>query len=407
MAGAARVNFLYVYDGHWPHNATRVSKQISVLISAGHSVTILSRSRPGQALNETNGKLSVVRLPSWKWRLADKLATYPVFLNPVWVSAIRSAASAIKADAIIVRDLPLAPAALHVARKMRIPAHYDMAEVYPAALDSILSHEAGIAIKIVRTLKLAEAIEKWVVHRAQSTFVVSEDSRERCIALGVPADRVVLVGNTPANPEALLSDWPIPDDLADAADRPMILFVGNIFADRGLRYVIDAMPAVLRSVPPALFVVVGDGRECPLLKAQVAEQSLQQHVRFLGWKHHDTHPAYLRHAQVGVLPFVATEHIRITLANKLFDYMGASLPVVASDVPSMRRIIDDASCGMLVEPENAAALADVLVKLLLDRSLRQTLGTNGREAVSGRYAWSNDASRFLAAVERPSTHARR
>jgi hypothetical protein len=59
------VKILYVYDGHWPHNATRVSKQVNVLIGAGHLVTILSRSRPGQPASEINGKLSVVRLPSW------------------------------------------------------------------------------------------------------------------------------------------------------------------------------------------------------------------------------------------------------------------------------------------------------------------------------------------------------
>ena len=396
---------LYVYDGHWPHNATRVSKQIDALRDAGHEVVIVSRGAADRPTHESDSGLTVARLPFLRSPVLNKVVSYPVFLNPVWIRHIRANVRASRADCIVVRDLPLAPAALHVGAGEDLPVHYDMAEVYPAALRSMLPHESGLPLRLVRATRVAEAIERWVVQRARTTFVVSSESRDRCIALGVPAERVVLVGNTPANPDALRAEWPTPADIADLANRPTVLFVGNIFADRGLRYAIDAMPLVLKHLPSAVLIVVGDGRERARLEEQVAGLELDSHVRFLGWKHHREHPAYLRHSHVGLLPFLSTEHIRITLANKLFDYMGAGLPVLASDVPPMRRIIEETGSGFVTKAGDSVALADRLVQLLRDEPLRRELGSNGQRAIDREYAWSNDARRYVEAIERGAVGA--
>lgn len=399
----APMKVLYVYDGHWPHNATRVSKQVQALLGAGHDVTILSRGSAGRPCDEGDGRLTVTRLPFFRWRAANRLVSYPVFMNPVWLRRIHRSAVRMKADCIVVRDLPLAPAALMVGARLGVPVHYDMAEVYPVALHSMLPHESGLALRVVRATGAAGAIERWVVHRATSTFVVSEESRARCVKLGVPPSRVVLVGNTPANPEALRKQWPAPTDILDLGARPIALFVGNIFADRGLRHAIDAMAIVARTIPDAMLVIIGDGRERGRLEEQVANQSLQANVRFLGWKHHDTHPAYLRHAQIGLLPFLATEHICITLANKLFDYMGAALPVVASDVPPMRRVMEETGSGFVSPAGDSGAMATLLVRLFQSAELRERLGANGQKAIAGQYAWHNDARRFVDAIQRGAT----
>src|SRR6185437_9492881 len=357
------MNVLYLYDGHWPHNATRVSKEIETLIAAGHSTTILSRGKRRDDDDRRAPSLRVSRMPSAARTGVDRLLSYPVFVNPVWVWQIWREARATDADCIIVRDLPLAPAALVVGRLAGVPVHYDMAEVYPVALHTLLPHEAGFAILLVRATHLAETVERLVVRRATTTFVVSEESRLRCVSLGVPADRVVLVGNTTANADELAARWPIPTDIADLADKPIALFVGNVFADRGLRYAIEAMSVLAAERPDAVLVIVGDGRERARLQELVDSRGLGQRVRFLGWKHHRDHAAYLAHAQLGLLPFMKTAHICITLANKLFDYMAAGLPVLASDVPPMRRVLEETQSGLLVEPGDADALAAALIRL--------------------------------------------
>ena len=60
-------------------------------------------------------------------------------------------------------------------------------------------------------------------------------------------------------------------------------------------------------------------------------------------------------ASIGILPFLATEHINITLANKLFDYMASALPIVASDVVPMRRVLSETEAGVLFPAGDAVS----------------------------------------------------
>ncbi len=391
---------LYVYDGHWPRNATRVGKHVDALLRAGHQVRIVSRSLEGLPREEEKGSLSVARMPFLASPFLNRLLNYPLFLNPAWLWHIWRQARRMQPDCLIVRDLPLAPAALWVGRMLGVPVHYDMAEVYPLGMLSILPHEMTLAIRIVRFTRAAYAIESYVLRRAATTFVVSEESRERCHSLGVPPERVVLVGNTPADAAELGADWPVPDDIRDLAGKPVAIFTGNLFADRGLELSIDAMVEVVRELPDATLVVFGEGRDRPRLEAHVARVGLGSRVRFLGWKHHSTQPGYLRHSQIGVMPYPSTPHTCTTLPNKLFDYMAAGLPVVATDIPPIRRIVVECDVGLLTAPGDVSAFARGLLTLFRDSGLRAKFGRNGVAAIAGPYSWKEDERRFIQAVER-------
>ncbi len=390
---------LYVYDGHWPRNATRVGKHVDALLRAGHRVRLLSRSMAGVPRREESGGLSVARMPYLRVPILQRLVNYPLFLNPLWVWHIWKHARQVKPDCIMVRDLPLAPAALLVGGILGLPVHYDMAEVYPLGMLSILPHEMTLAIRVVRFTRAAYAVERLVLRRATTTFVVSEESLMRCRELGVPADRVVLVGNTPADADALGASWPVPEDVRDLAGQPVAIFVGNLFADRGLDYAIEAMAVLIKDLPGAALVVIGEGRDRSRLEAKAAGLGLGDRVRLLGWRHHSTQPAYLCHAQVGVLPYPSTPHTCTTLPNKLFDYMAAGLPVVATDIPPMRRIVTECDAGLLTPPGDPVSFAKALLTLFRDAGLRARFGRNGKAAIAGRYSWKNDERRLIERVE--------
>lgn len=396
---ARPLNVLYVYQGDWPRNATRPAKQTRSLLEAGHTVVLLSGNPKGEPRRENVHPLLVERVPSFGSPRLYRVLGFPVFVNPVWLWAIMGAARRSRADCIIVRDLPLAAAALAIGAALRMPVHYDMADVYPVAMRANRADHPGLVSRFTRNPAVAELIERFVVRRVATVFVVSEESRNRCIGLGVAPGRVIVVGNTPENLADLQREYPIPRDIADWAGRPIVLFVGNLLADRGLAEAIDAMALVATDVPEAALAVIGDGREEANLRARVAERGLEGRVRLLGWKPHSQHAPYYAHAAVGVLPFHATEHICITLANKLFDYMGAGLPVLASDVPPMRRVLSETGAGVLVPPANVRALAHGLITLLRDPGLRKRLGEAGRHSVATRYSWTEDRRRFLDAIE--------
>ncbi len=104
-------------------------------------------------------------------------------------------------------------------------------------------------------------------------------------------------------------------------------------------------------------------------------------------------------SDVGLLPFLPGRHVKITLANKLFDYMAAGVPIVASDLPPMRRILEETRAGVLFTPGDSASLASAVVDLLRDGAMRRRLAQNGRRAAAEKYNWREDEKRFLEIFE--------
>lgn len=395
------MRILYVYDGDWPRAATRVAKQTRSFARAGHEVFLIARNSLGQPRRQREPWMTVFRLPYFG-RWLNRGLNFPFFLNPVWIWAIWRAAAAVSAECIVVADLPLAPTALWVGRWLRIPLHYDMAEVYPEFLRSLWAcDEMGWSDHLVRNPGAAEWIERRVLRRFRMIFVVSAESAARCRRLGIPAERLVVVGNTPEDVEGFGARRPMPSDLEPWKQRPRVLFVGTLIGDRGVTAAVQAMEIVVRAVPTAVLIVVGDGPDRARIAAAIERAGLHDHVVLLGWRDSAELGGYYQHADLGLLPFRDTPHIRITLANKLFDYMAAGLPVVAVDVPPMRRVLGETRAGLLYRPGDTAELARLIVELLNDPARRAAFGANGRRAVITQYSWRQDEARLLAAITRP------
>jgi glycosyltransferase involved in cell wall biosynthesis len=399
------MRILYVYDGDWPRNATRPTKQTRSLARAGHQVRLIARNELRKPRRESNDWMTVVRLPSVGPRWLNRVVNFPYFFNPFWIYGIWKAARDFHAECILVRDLPLALTSIWAGKFLGIPVHYDMAEVYPEFLRSLWEFdEMGWMDHLVRNPRAAELIERLVLPRVRSVFVVSEESRERCRRLGVPDDRLVLVGNTPDDVEMLIAPHPEPPELADLRERPKLLFVGTLIGDRGVVVAVQAMPAILRAVPEAVLVIVGDGPERERIAATARDLGVADQVRLVGWRNHADLPGFYSHADIGLLPFLDGSHVRITFANKLFDYMAVGLAVLAADLPPMRRILQETDAGVLFPPGDPEALATAAVDLLRDPARRRGLGQHGQQAVLTEYRWSVDEQRLLAAFN-PSSWA--
>jgi glycosyltransferase involved in cell wall biosynthesis len=87
-----------------------------------------------------------------------------------------------------------------------------------------------------------------------------------------------------------------------------------------------------------------------------------------------------------------------TMPNKLFDYMSVGLPVVATRMRPVARVIAAEGCGVLVD-DNAESVAQAIEGLLGDAELRERLGRNGKQALNERYRWDGEGRRLLRSVE--------
>jgi len=99
-----------------------------------------------------------------------------------------------------------------------------------------------------------------------------------------------------------------------------------------------------------------------------------------------------------VLPFATTDHINRTIANKLFDYMGAGKPVIVSEAPPMVRIVNQEKCGIVADCQTHESIAMAIAGL--DGHDCHCLGENGMRAAKSKYNWSIDSANMVKFIER-------
>jgi glycosyltransferase involved in cell wall biosynthesis len=391
------LNVCKVWDADYPWDV-RVEKVASTLTSSGCAVHLAARNKGRLPIREERSEATVHRLPSWRWvpHAVDKASTFPAFVNPRWLRHIWSVARRSRADVILCRDLPLAPACIVVARALGIPVVLDMAENYPAMLESMRSTGRGGPLDaVVRNPRFARWVERWTLKRVDGVMVVVDESGDRLVAEGVAREKIAVVSNTP----------PLNRLAAQQADHepgePLrVVYLGLVEAQRGIETLLDAM-AILRREQQAIHLVLyGDGVDAPHFRARASELGLTApFVEFRGRVPNATALSALPAAHVGVIPHWSDESWNTTVPNKLFDYMAAGLAVVTSDAAPCERIIRTTGAGLVYHDRDAADLADKL-RLLQDAAVRKQAAARGRAAIAATYNWERDSDRMMALLER-------
>lgn len=104
-------------------------------------------------------------------------------------------------------------------------------------------------------------------------------------------------------------------------------------------------------------------------------------------------------ARAGIVIYQpAANHIE-SQPIKMFEFMAAGLPVVASNFPLWREIIEGNKCGLSVDPQNAEAVRNACMELLNNPENAQVMGRNGKKAVDAKYNWTNEEKKLLELYE--------
>jgi glycosyltransferase involved in cell wall biosynthesis len=173
--------------------------------------------------------------------------------------------------------------------------------------------------------------------------------------------------------------------------KDIVLYAGHLYEWKGA----DVLLEVARHMKGVVFVFVG-GTKDDLQKFKQEAARLDT-VLIVGHRPHAEMPAYMRAADVLVLPNSAKEKISShhTSPLKLFEYMASGTPIVASDLPSITEILSSDS-ATLVSPDNPKALAEGIREVLADKEGSQKRARRAQEVVQG-YTWDKRAKTILAA----------
>jgi glycosyltransferase involved in cell wall biosynthesis len=180
-------------------------------------------------------------------------------------------------------------------------------------------------------------------------------------------------------------------NVADPTRKDIVLFTGRLIAAKGIGYLVEAMPKVLREYPDALFIFIGAGNSLPY-RRRLKEMGIpKMNFAFLGYlKEASDLVEYYRASSVYVAPTLYEN-----LPIRVLEAMACGVPVVASNVCAVPEVIDNGVNGILIQPGHVDELADAICCLLDDPGLRRKMGDNARKTVLEKFDWNVNAVRTV------------
>jgi len=217
-------------------------------------------------------------------------------------------------------------------------------------------------------------------------FYRVSDETVTCIRNGVNTDRC-----RPMNDVECRRRLDLPED------GYFVGFIGYLFPWSGVEYLIRAAPDVLAVLPNTKFVVVGSGEWGDHLPELARNLNVMEQFYFTGKAPWSEVPVYLNTFDVGVSPYPPRDSLGDSL--KTYEYMACGLPVVVSDISGLREVVESGRAGLTFEPANCVQLADKIVELGQNPSLREAMGRRARKHVKKHYDWKISAEKTQKLLE--------
>ncbi len=303
-------------------------------------------------------------------------------------------------------------AALRVARRLGIPLVYEIRAFWEdAAVGNGNSRERSAKYHLTRSM------ENHVIAGASAVVTICAGLRDDLIARGNDPHRISIMPN---GVDLTLFGEPLQRDPAFAAeqglgDGPVIGFIGSFYDYEGIDDLIAAMPHLLASHPAARLLLVGGGPCETALKRQAEASGAAAAIRFTGRVPHHEVERYYALCDIMAYPRKKSRLTDLVTPLKPLEAMAQGKLVAASDVGGHRELIADGATGTLFPPDDPAACARALARLLDDRASWDERRATARNHVETRHDWSANVQRYqdvyqtllpVAAVRRSRKAAR-
>jgi PEP-CTERM/exosortase A-associated glycosyltransferase len=225
--------------------------------------------------------------------------------------------------------------------------------------------------------------------------------KDDLVARGTDPARITIMPN---GVDLALFGTPAPRDAALAAqlglgDGPVIGFIGSFYDYEGLDDLVAAMPHLLARVPDARLLLVGGGPVEAAVRAQAEASTARDAIRFVGRVPHDEVERYYALVDVMAYPRKQSRLTDLVTPLKPLEAMAQGKLVAASDVGGHRELMTDGQTGVLFAPDDPAACADSLARLLAGRDGWEAMRAAGRAHVETRHDWAANARRYQSVYQ--------
>lgn len=360
----------HITSVHTPYDVRIFHKQCKTLSSAGYNVFLVATGNEVDVEHE-GVKLLFVHPP--------KNRVIRVFLTSFLV--VRRALK-VKPDVIQMHDPELLPYALVLSlmgKKVIFDFHEDV---------EMKLHEREWLPKPFRTIAaLVFRFMAWAGGQLFSAKLTATPT----IAEHHTGKRVEVIANYPVS---ILSQGELSENIYNVENHGLI-YTGGWTENRGVRQLVEAMEFVVET--NVMLTVIGQKKQ---EEYDVASQLLgYKRVVDLGRVPYETSIAHMRSAAIGLVCSQYGHGYDKALPNKLFEYMALGLPVIASDFPLWKELLEKENCVIFVNPAKPEEIAKAIDLLVTNPNRRKIMGESGRRAIRERFSWELEGERLIGIYE--------
>ncbi len=224
-------------------------------------------------------------------------------------------------------------------------------------------------------------------------ITVNESLRNRFAQFG----NTVVLYNVPS-----LDLFPLKDV---EIEQNTIVYAGYVSGERGLDKLLKSLLDVRETYPNIFLLVAGYIQDTDEFKSEVKnfidDNGLNETVRITGWLPYADIVTNIQKSMVGMILFQPIYYNNIIgLPNKLFEYMACGKPVIASNFPEIRAIVEEANCGILVDSSNIDDITKAIIWILNNPKEAQEMGSRGRKVVEEKYNWAEMEKLLLSVYDK-------
>lgn len=234
-------------------------------------------------------------------------------------------------------------------------------------------------------------IKQWVIKRCGKITVVSETMKNEILKLQNNLDpSVISMG-------ADLTSKFIPATNLVSRDKFTILFVGRLVEKKGLIYLIDIIPELIKHYPAVKLKIIGSGPMKKTISDRINTLKVEQHVDIYGSLEQSALITHYQNATVFVSPFIeATDGDQEGLGLVLVEAAGCECPVICGDVPAVKDVIEHNVTGQIVNARQPEELLCAIQNVFDNESHYIEMARKMRTHVKTKYDWNNIAAKYYA-----------
>lgn len=363
-----------------------VRREAEALAGAGFDVDVICMRGLGRPHRIVVNGVTVISLPTNRRRGSSK-ARYAFDYGSFFMLA---------AGVLAVRHLRRP---YRVVQANSMPDFLVFAALVPKLLGSrVIAYMGEPTPELAETLfgtgrlsRILVFIEQCTLRFADHSFAVTDQLKEQYVKRGAAPDHITVLLNG-ADPRTMLTDEPT---TPVAGESEFIAVCHGTIEDRyGQDTIIETARLLRDEIPDLRFVITGRGSMAAQITRDIADNGLQQVVRFEGWVSRTLLADILHSADVGIVAQKASPYSHLVHTNKMIDYWIFGLPVIASRLRAVSETYDDHVIEYF-EPGNAAQLAAAIRRLRYDPDRRAELAGNGKLALL-RNGWAAQRETYLS-----------